>query len=501
MASLPLPARRLAQRLLLATALAGLSAPALADRALVIGIDSYADAAIGAPAGGSSAKDVAAIQGLLTGSLGYTPDNIRVLQDGAAGRDGILAAVDEWLIKGTQPGERAFLYFSGLGYFTADTDGDEGDQLDEALVPADAKANGADIAGLITDDELNGLIDQLAGRQVAVVVDAGYSGIVTANGEAADATQLRAPRLGGRTRAIVVEPRVQQQKAEGVALDTDRLSGDVIVYSAASGGQAALFTDVGGVFTTAFVEALSGAGDANANGTIANAEVLSYVRGKSETGCAAVAACTLGLTPTAGPAGAIGGSLILVAAAPGEPASPGPAPEGAKLTAEFVLDYFGKGNTEGVVITQNPVSPVPLGTRDIRFTITSPVEGSLILLDLSDDGTLVQLFPNEFSRKEGREGVVLAQSPLTVPDAYYGISFDATAPSHGTLIALVTTGPVEMPSTVRTRSITVIPREEATEEFLPAIAETLNAPVQTGDVTAATVSADWSVATLRYAIE
>jgi hypothetical protein len=88
-----------------------------------------------------------------------------------------------------------------------------------------------------------------------------------------------------------------------------------------------------------------------------------------------------------------------------------------------------------------------------------------------------------------------------VPDAYYGISFDATSPSRGTLIALVTNGPVEMPPTVKTRSIEVIPRQEATQEFLPAIAAALNAPAQTAAVTEPTVSHDWSVAVLRYEIK
>lgn len=486
--------RPLARLALMAALAAGLAGPALADRALLIGIDSYLDTGLGYVASGSSARDVASVEALLTGRLGYAPADIKVLADAAASREAILSTFDEWLSAGTAPGERVFLYFSGLGYFQADQNGDEADGLDEALVPADARVNGTDVAGLITDDELDGLIGRLADRKVTVVVDAGFSGIVSSGSEAADTSALRAPRIGGRTRSIVVEPAARAQKAEGEAFDTARLTGDIAFYSAASGGQAALVADGGGLFTAAFIEALTGSvADANGNGTVSNAEVLAYARSRSEAGCGAVPACQLGLTPTLGPGSAAGAALILPVADVAAPAAAG------KMTPDFVLDYFGKGNTHGVSLEMIPASPVPAGARNIRFRITSPVEGSLILLDLSDEGELTQLFPNEFTRRTGREGVILAGSPITVPDAYYGISFDATSPSTGTLIALVTNGPVEMPTTVRTRSIEIIPRQEAAEVFLPAIAETLNQPANTAEPTA-TISADWSVATLRYAI-
>lgn len=484
---------------LAAFALGGAATPALADRALLIGIDAYADAGLGGGSG-SSGRDLDAVSGLLTGTLGYGASDIKVLRDGEATLAGITGAIEEWLVAGTQPGERAFLYFSGYGYFQPDDDGDEADGLDEALVPFDAAVTGQAIAGMLTDDALNRLIDALDGRKVSVVIDAGYSGVVTADAETSftPSAAFRAPIIAGRTRAIVVEPRAQAQKAEGPALDTDRLSGDVAVFTAAAGGQTALVTDGEGVFTQAFVSALAGAGaDANGNGTVSNAEVLAYLRAEAEKACATVDGCSFGLTPTLGPDAAAGATVAVVAAAGPAPS----APAGPGLTADQILDYFGKGNTHGVTLYQDPPSPVPVGYRGMRFIITSPVEGELILLDVSDDGTLTQLFPNQYTQGDRRQGYILANSPLVVPDAYYGISFDATSPSSGTLIALVTNGPVEMPATVRTRAIEVIPREVATQEFLPAIAATLNEPVHTEQPTAPTVSIDWSVAVLRYEIK
>ncbi len=482
-----------------AAMLAAAAVPALADRALLIGIDHYADSALGSAGLGTAGRDIAAVQRLLTETLGYGDSDIRVVANEEATLEGIKSAITDWLVSGTKPGERVFLYYSGYGYFQPDDDGDEADGLDETLVPFDAKVVGSAVTGMISDDELNLLIDAMTGRKVSVVIDAGYSGVVTADAETSftPSAAFRAPIIANRTRSIVVEPAAQAQKAEGPALDTDRLSGDVAVFTAAAGGQTALVADGEGVFTAAFVAALAQAGaDANGNGTVSNAEVLAYLRDQAQQACATVEGCSLGLTPTLGPAAAAGSTLLapapVVAVAQAEP---------PMLTTDQILDYFGKGNTLNVTLSQDPPSPVRLGTRNIRFTVTSPVEGDLVLLDLSDDGTLVQLFPNEHTRRDGRVGVILPNSPITVPDAYYGISFDATSPSRGTLIALVTNGPVEMPPTVKTRSIEVIPRQEATQEFLPAIAAALNAPAQTAAVTEPTVSHDWSVAVLRYEIK
>jgi hypothetical protein len=67
------------------------------------------------------------------------------------------------------------------------------------------------------------------------------------------------------------------------------------------------------------------------------------------------------------------------------------------------------------------------------------------------------------------------------------------------LIALVTTEPIPMPETVKTRKITVIAKEEVTETYLPGIAAALDKPADT-EADTETRAIDWSVATLRYEI-
>src|ERR1700730_10149660 len=87
-----------------AAMLAGLALPAMADRALVVGIDAYSDAKL-ALGGKSSAHDAAAIAALLKDSLGYASSDIKVLTDDAASRTAILDAFHSWLIGGSKPGE------------------------------------------------------------------------------------------------------------------------------------------------------------------------------------------------------------------------------------------------------------------------------------------------------------------------------------------------------------------------------------------------------------
>jgi hypothetical protein len=329
---------------------------------------------------------------------------------------------------------------------------------------------------------------------VTVAVDAGHSGLVSREPvSAANDGSVRAAALGAKTRAIVVEKAAKAQKAEGAPLDTAKLKGDVAVFSAASGGQAPLIEDGEGAFTKAFVDAIKEKGaDTNGNGIVSNAEILAFVRDKSKAACADKSACDLGLTPTLGPAEAAGGT-------PAGKDAASEAMDGGKLTADAVLDFFAKGNDRGVTLEQIPPSPVPLGTKNIRFRVTSPEEGSLVLLDLSDDGTLTQLFPNEHTKKSGREAHIIAGSAITVPDDYYGVQFNATSPTKGTLIALVTAEPIELPETVKTRKIEVIPRAEAKTVFLPAIAAALDKPAD-ADADTATRSIDFSVAVLRYEI-
>jgi len=172
-----------------------------------------------------------------------------------------------------------------------------------------------------------------------------------------------------------------------------------------------------------------------------------------------------------------------------------------KLTVDIVTDLLAKGNVDKVVLKQIPPTPVHVGTKNIRFQVVSPHAGYLLLLNLTDAGKLIQLYPNQFSSKHetDRTGVLNAHSPLTVPDVYYGMRFNATTPSKGYIVAVVMRDKVDFGSKIKTRAIEVIPRQEATET-LTTIAEKIGTPVKADTVDENTDFVHASVATMRYEI-
>lgn len=486
-----------------------------ADRALLIGIDVYEHPRLTFKIPDASKRDVKNMYRLLTGTLGYEPANVKVITDKQATKKRILGEIRSWL-GGTKPGDRAFLFYVGHGSFQKDLNGDEDDGLDETIVPHDTKivieGTKGKLKGMITDDELNEALATLKKRHVTAVFDSCHSGTVTRSVTPTFnvITNSRTPKLESLTRAITVEPAAQEQKkAKGTLGDPGEVRGSTAFWSAVAPSQVALIDttkrpNFSGVFTSAFVRGLeTKAADANGNGTVSNAELLAYVRKESDNYCKnKPKQCEMGLTPQLEPRAALTAELTgktPIASAPKPPkATPGKLKK--KLTAATVLDILGKGNSHNVTLQQFPPSPVRLGAKNIKFKVTSPHDGYLVLLNLSDKGELIQLYPNQFSRRVDRESRILANSTITVPDAYYGISFNATKPSSGTLIALVLMEPIDWPKLITARKISVIPAETAKKEYLPALAQAINKPTNKVDPTKNTGSVDWSVATLRYEI-
>ncbi|MBK8492407.1 MAG: caspase family protein [Saprospirales bacterium] len=118
--------------------------------------------------------------------LGIPDDHVQVLQDKAATFQQIVAAL-EALKAGAQPGDFIYFHFSGHGQQKQDTDGDEADGFDEALVPYDSPLHfSATYQGerLLTDDYLREWIQALRpvlGPEggVFLTLDACHSGTAT----------------------------------------------------------------------------------------------------------------------------------------------------------------------------------------------------------------------------------------------------------------------------------------------------------------------------------
>ena len=129
-------------------------------------------------------NDAKNIKEALTKHFKVQSDEIKILVDTEASRDAILTNFRDWLIKDTEKGDRVVFYFAGHGAQVEDKNGDEGDdKFDEVLVPSDTKGEleGADagLSGFITDDEIGELLADLPGREVMMIVNSCHSGTIT----------------------------------------------------------------------------------------------------------------------------------------------------------------------------------------------------------------------------------------------------------------------------------------------------------------------------------
>lgn len=116
---------------------------------------------------------------------GFEKRNITILENEKATREGILKAINQYLIERAAPGDVLFFQFSGHGQQIADDNQDELDGFDEAIVPFDSPMhygqNGYTGQNLIRDEELGALLQKARKRigptgNLLVIVDACHSG-------------------------------------------------------------------------------------------------------------------------------------------------------------------------------------------------------------------------------------------------------------------------------------------------------------------------------------
>lgn len=119
--------------------------------------------------------DVKNIRGVLIDAYGYSSKNIIVLRDDdptkMPTKANILVALQS-VIATSRVDDELWIHYSGHGTQLRDTNGDESDRLDEAIVPVDYMT-----AGLISDDDLFNLVRHIRGRAF-LVFDSCHSGSV-----------------------------------------------------------------------------------------------------------------------------------------------------------------------------------------------------------------------------------------------------------------------------------------------------------------------------------
>lgn len=136
----------------------------------------------------SSNKDVPLINAALSMQGFDTVNNVRVIRDREATKEGIQDAIREHLVGNAKPGSVMIFHYSGHGQQIFDDNGDEKDGYDEALVPYDAPMlysdSGYQGEKHLRDDELGVLFAEVRQRlgssgDLIVVLDACHSGTAT----------------------------------------------------------------------------------------------------------------------------------------------------------------------------------------------------------------------------------------------------------------------------------------------------------------------------------
>ena len=487
------------------------SLPVYADRALIITIGAYkADPRISPLAG--PAEDARLMQSLATGKLGYAPGDIKLLQDDAATREGILKALNDWILQGTKAGDRVLIHYSGHGAQIPDTSGDEQDQLDEVLIPVNTAVNAQTgrLDNLILDDELERILAQLKDRRVTLIVDACHSGTVTrAVLGTASNDAVRTPlalsaisQLPARGLGVV---KVHREEPGFVTAQ-----GNLTVWTAVSPMQEALddieVTPRSGHFTNRLVKALtSRVADTNHDGQTAHAELLDWLRAEGEAYCQRnQRICRSGLLPTL----EINKAMLtqpVETTLLGSPVIPQPlttTTEIALTPPAVSVGPFQKPRSAQVeVLRQQQVCQLPAcvlkNGEVVRFRVKSDFKGYLTLLNIDPAGQLIQIFPNSRSVARNPNGLIRANQPLTIPDAYYGFEFTVEPPlGQGRVVALVTEDAIDLSDIVQAkRGLTVVASERESTDFLARLAERLRKP-WTGDTL--NRQARWAIAVADY---
>jgi len=137
-------------------------------KALLVGINDYTKFPLR-----GCINDIMDMREALTEFFSYKAEDIKILQNREATKQGIIDGL-RWLAEGgAGPAVRVF-HYAGHGDFELDIDGDEKDKTDEALAPYDYLTN-----GLLLDDELRKLYETFPpNSNLTLVMDSCFSGTV-----------------------------------------------------------------------------------------------------------------------------------------------------------------------------------------------------------------------------------------------------------------------------------------------------------------------------------
>jgi hypothetical protein len=235
-------------------------------RALLIGISKYPQTGTKPWRLLNAHQDVVKLKEALV-AHGFAADDVLVLEDSDATKEGIRAAFRRHLIEPAKPGDTLFFHFSGHGQQVSDDNKDEIDGLDETLVPVESTDQHASVGAKtnLRDDELGEWLTELSGRlrgadgkqlgSVTVSLDSCFSGTAT-RGELVERGHGWDEALDGKP-----PPRLEVRSGSKPDDSVQETAAEVQFLSAALSTQTAKERNGMGVFTRALVEALKRASD------------------------------------------------------------------------------------------------------------------------------------------------------------------------------------------------------------------------------------------------
>src|SRR5262245_55862600 len=228
-------------------------------RALLVGVNQYQVKGIRPTPG--AIEDAEATGKLIQEKGWFDAGEIKTLVGEQATAANIEREFNEWLIRGTSPGDLVFFLYSGHGTQAPDDDGDERrsdptDDKDEAIAPYDVNVVNGRPVNIIRDDQFNDWLGRLGGRSIVMVFDSCNSGTVSRGPSTGGSeTERLGPRYlptpeqwqwGAQTRSMtdgngyVVSDGPQSRDLK-LSLDKDRLAPNsmLAVFSAARSYQTA----------------------------------------------------------------------------------------------------------------------------------------------------------------------------------------------------------------------------------------------------------------------
>jgi uncharacterized caspase-like protein len=225
--------------------------------AVIVGISNYQASTLNLKWAEEDALD---IYDTLRGSKNWEADNITLLTNSSATRDGIKAAL-AGLAKRVSADDQVVFYFSGRGSYGPDQPPfDEGDGLDEYLVPFDGLTTSP--AGDLSDDTIEALLSALPTNNVLVVLDAGFTGTGSRSGSPSGKEKCVLRARSGKA--------IAPHSVDGMSHELAR-PGYIFVSGAQNGAAPGESNQLrNGVFTHYFVEGLRGG--ANSGSKTASAQ-------------------------------------------------------------------------------------------------------------------------------------------------------------------------------------------------------------------------------------